>query len=158
MERTVICPDCHAEFSEHARYCTTCGKPRSATLAELRRLATATERDLEELLDLDRAGKPLPLYPAQARRRILQQVIHRMSDNGWQIVSQTDTTAQLRRPKQFGCLEAALTPVFGLGILLYLMSGEPRVYIEVDELGQINATGHVDPRTTALVRHMNQVS
>lgn len=155
VARTVVCPDCSTEFSERARYCTGCGKPRSAVLAELTRLAAATERPIEELIELDQAGKPLPLYPTEARRRILLQVVHQLSDSGWEIVSQTDTTAQLKRPKEFGCALLLLTLAFGLGILIYILTAVPKIYIEVDELGRISATGQVDSRVSSLIREMN---
>jgi hypothetical protein len=51
----------------------------------------------------------------------LQKEINRYVNQGYRVVSQTETTAQLIRPKQFSCLFASLWfLLFGVGLLFYL--------------------------------------
>lgn len=52
---------------------------------------------------------------------LLQKEINRYIKQGYRVVSQTDTTAQLIRPKQFSCLYASLWfLLFGVGLIFYL--------------------------------------
>lgn len=52
---------------------------------------------------------------------LLQKEINRYVKQGYRVVSQTETTAQLVRPKQFSCLYASLWfLLFGVGLIFYL--------------------------------------
>lgn len=78
----------------------------------------------------------------EERRKILQDQIAKYSRKGYQIVSQTDTTAQMRKPKSFSFLWAFLWfLLFGVGILVYIFyymaKKDTIVFIEVDEEGRI---------------------
>lgn len=77
-----------------------------------------------------------------ARRTILQGHINRYLAQGFRVVSQTDTTAQLIKPKQFSCVIAALSLLLvGIGFLIYVFwywaSKDQTVYIQVDPFGRV---------------------
>ena len=79
----------------------------------------------------------------EARKRILSREIAKYSKRGYRIVDQTDTTAQLMKPKSFSCLWATLWFfVLGIGLLIYIfyyMSKKDEiVYLEVDEYGGVH--------------------
>lgn len=76
------------------------------------------------------------------RRQILEKEVASYSRRGYRVVSQTDTTAQLVKPKQFSFLWATLWLfVFGIGLLVYLFyhwsKKEEVVYLMVDEYGRV---------------------
>lgn len=90
----------------------------------------ATQRPMQERL------------PLEARKRILERQIAWWSGRGYRVVSRTDTTAQLTRPKQFSCLWATLWfLLFGIGLLVYVFyymsKRDDVVYIEVDDWGKV---------------------
>lgn len=79
----------------------------------------------------------------EKRREILNRTIANYSRQGWRLISQTDTTAQLVKPKSFSCLWATLWfLLFGIGILIYLFyywgKKEDTVFISVNEYGQVS--------------------
>ena len=76
------------------------------------------------------------------RRAVLQREIARYVGDGFHVVSQTDTTAQLVKPKSFSCLLAVLgLLLFVLGLVIYLIYFASRkdktVYLEVDANGKV---------------------
>jgi len=78
----------------------------------------------------------------EERRAILQREIGAYLSRGFHVVSQTETTAQLIKPKQFSCFWATfwlLMLVIGLIIYLfyYASQRDQSVYIEVDQYGHI---------------------
>jgi len=83
--------------------------------------------------------EPLPL---EKRKEILEREIGIYGKRGFHVVSRTDTTAQLMRPKQFSCLWATLWfLLFGVGLLIYVFyymsKSDEVVNIFVDEDGRI---------------------
>lgn len=89
----------------------------------------------------DRPASTVSL-PIEQRRNILQGQINRFLGQGYRVVSQTDTAAQLVRPKSFSCLWATLWLLFfGIGLLIYLFwywsQRDDQLYIEVDSTGGI---------------------
>jgi len=76
------------------------------------------------------------------RKEILQEYINRGIKDGYYVVSQTSTTAQLKKDKGFSCL--LFTILFLLGILpaiIYLLvRTDKTTYVSVDEYGV--ATGN----------------
>lgn len=85
------------------------------------------------------------------RRAALQNSIATYLAQGYRVVSQTDTTAQLVKPKQFSCLLAAIGAALfwtGFGLLFlvgyviyYLASKDQQIYIMVDEYGTVSGSG-----------------
>ena len=78
----------------------------------------------------------------EQRRAILQQEINKYVKQDYRVVSQTDTTAQLVRPKKFSCLIAVLALlVVVIGFIIYLIyyasKKDDQIYIEVDENGKV---------------------
>ena len=85
---------------------------------------------------------PPPMY-AEKRRELLERAIAKYVSKGYLVVSRTDSTAQLRKPKTFSCLFASLWfLLFGIGIVVYLIyyaaKRDAIIYIEVNEIGAIN--------------------
>jgi len=85
---------------------------------------------------------PLIEKTMEQRREILQQYIYAYIQQGYRVVSQTDTTAQMIKPKQFSLLAAIFWLfVFVIGLLIYIFyfmaSGDQQMYLEVDLYGQV---------------------
>jgi hypothetical protein len=139
---TKQCPFCAETIQVAAIVCRYCG------------------RDLVE--------KPTaPVVQAQTDdRTLLQQEVARLTSQGWQVVSQTDTTVQIKKPKTWSpfLLAAALVcllcfAVFGM-VMIYLAIGllvlaaidyaakkEPLRFISADQLKQ--STALIDPNAPA---------
>lgn len=84
----------------------------------------------------------MPDLPLDARRAILDQEITRYVRKGYRVLSQTDTSAQLVRPKRFNLLLAVLLLVlmvlpFIVYLLMYLAARDTTVYLSVDAQGRI---------------------
>ena len=79
------------------------------------------------------------------RRTLLEGAIAKYVTVGYRVVSSTDTTAQMVRPKKFSFLWATLwSLVFGVGLLVYVFyytsKKEDTLYLSVDERGRVKAT------------------
>ncbi len=88
------------------------------------------------------APSPLPLTAAQRAAR-LQSEINKYLGQGYRVISQTETTAQLVKPR--GGPSCLLLILFGLtviGLIIYLIvymrSRDRLVYLEVDEYGRVS--------------------
>jgi hypothetical protein len=82
------------------------------------------------------------ILQSEQRREILQQEINKYLKRGYRVISQTDTTAQLIKPKRFSFLWAvAWFFVFGFGLLIYvfwyLSRKDETIYLEVSSNGQV---------------------
>lgn len=78
------------------------------------------------------------------RRTILDQEIGKYIKRGFRVISRTDTTAQLVKPKKFSLLWAFLWfLLIGIGLLVYVFyyvaKKDKTIYLEVDELGNVKA-------------------
>jgi hypothetical protein len=78
----------------------------------------------------------------EKNQEILQHEIKSYVKNGFRVISQTETTAQLLKPKNFSLLWAVfwfLIFVFGLIIYLfyYLAKRDDQIYIEVTATGKV---------------------
>lgn len=67
---------------------------------------------------------------------LLAKEVQRYVKQGYRVVSQTETTAQLVRPKAFSCLAATLwTLLFGIGLIFYLFwyasKKDDTIYLQV---------------------------
>lgn len=89
---------------------------------------------------------PEPISIEQ-RSAILQKWIAWYIDHGFRVISQTNTTAQLVKPKSLSCLWVILFGLTILGLIIYLvvylLSKDKQVYIEVDPAGQVIQRGYV---------------
>lgn len=83
------------------------------------------------------------------RRDILSKEIYKYTAQGYRVVSQTDTTAQLVKPKRMSCgvaLLVLLISIFTLGILFvlyliwYIAQKDEQIYLEVDVQGNVMKT------------------
>lgn len=84
--------------------------------------------------------QPLPL---EHRKAILQRAIAGYLNSGYRVIAQTDTTAQLLKPKKFSCLIAILSVLLLIGWLFYLLyywfiEKDKQVYLEVDARGKVH--------------------
>jgi predicted PurR-regulated permease PerM len=79
--------------------------------------------------------------PHERRVEILQREVYKYINQGYRVVSQTDTTAQLVRPKQFSCLWFLINALLVIGWVFYLLwywsKRDEQIYIEVDLMGNI---------------------
>ena len=79
------------------------------------------------------------------RKAILSSEITKYLKQGFRVVSQTDTSAQLVKPKSFGCLIAficfllAFLPFF-LYILYYWAKKDETIYLQINEFGELSRT------------------
>jgi tetratricopeptide (TPR) repeat protein len=80
----------------------------------------------------------------QERSAILDRVIRGYQKSGYRLLSRTETTAQLYRPKQFSCCIAVIMVFLVIGIILYLLyyltKKDETVYLEVDQYGRVKTT------------------
>lgn len=79
----------------------------------------------------------------RTRRQALQNAIAGYTVQGYRVVSQTDTTAQLVKPKSLSCLLAVVLFILGvvpliLYLIYYMASKDSQVYLTVDEFGTVN--------------------
>lgn len=84
-------------------------------------------------------AQPLPI---EQRRVILQREVERLVKRGYRVTSQTDTTAQLVKPKRFSLFWAIFWFCFlivGLigYLLFYAAARDEQVYIVVDDYGRV---------------------
>lgn len=82
------------------------------------------------------------LMTTEMRRNILEQEIQKYVRKGYRVMSQTDTSAQLVKPKKFSALLAVLLLIlmvlpFIVYLLMYMASKDKTVYITVDAQGRI---------------------
>lgn len=96
---------------------------------------------------------------------MLQDNIDQLVSAGYRVVSQTDTTAQLVKPKSFSfafwfilcLLVAAILGVYGFvgalvtAVLLYLAEKDSQVYLALQSDGRVTRTITGPPVTAALV-------
>lgn len=90
------------------------------------------------------AAQPQQIATPEYRKQALEYCVAHLVRQGYRVVSQTDTTAQLVRPKGFSCLWATLWfLLFGIGLLVYVfyyMGKEDDVaYVSIDQWGR----GHI---------------
>jgi hypothetical protein len=79
------------------------------------------------------AGKELD---AAGQRAVLQREIETWVNRGYRVITQTDSTAQLVKPKRFSLIWFFLL----LGVFyipFYLFARDKTVYLTVDHLGRI---------------------
>lgn len=81
----------------------------------------------------------------EQRSEILDKEIRGYVKSGFRVISRTDTTAQLVKPKKFSlliaviCLLLAVFP-FIIYLLWYMAAKDKTIYIEVDPNGKIKRT------------------
>ena len=77
------------------------------------------------------------------RRAILRSRVIDASRDGWQVLYQTDTTADLVRPKRFNWALALISGTFTMGILLvlyvveYTLAKGESAHLEVTDSGEV---------------------
>ncbi len=78
----------------------------------------------------------------EQRRDTLQREVTGYIRRGYRVLSQTDTTAQLVKPKTFSFFWAFIWLLaLGVGLIVYIIyymaKKDEQVYIEVDEEGRV---------------------
>jgi hypothetical protein len=82
----------------------------------------------------------------ELQRQRLQAEINRYIGRGFRVLNQTDTTAQLVRPKKFSLLWFIIWLILGLGVGALIYAGwymakrDEQVYLTVDADGKVQAT------------------
>jgi hypothetical protein len=84
----------------------------------------------------------MPDLPIDQRRAILEREIASYVRKGYRVLSQTESSAQLVRPKRFNLLLAVLLLVlmvlpFVIYLLMYIAARDKTVYITVDVQGRV---------------------
>lgn len=79
---------------------------------------------------------------AEMRRNVLEQEIQSYVRKGYRVMSQTDTSAQLIKPKKFNLLIAIILLIcfvlpFIIYLLIYMAARDKTVYITVDAQGRV---------------------
>ncbi len=115
--------------------CPNCGYENSPTRVNCKECRT-------NLQQANLSAQPAVDTPISdtKRRQILQRELMNLSAQGYIIQYQSDTMAQLRKPKNFNYFVALLGLLFwGVGLILYLLyyavQKDTLVSIEVDEYG-----------------------
>lgn len=78
------------------------------------------------------------------RRAVLAKEVERYVGQGYRVVSQTDYTAQLVKPKVFSLFWALIWLLFTVGIMFvvylfwYAAKRDHQVYLTVDETGRVH--------------------
>jgi zinc-ribbon domain len=131
------CRECGTAIDAAAEFCPGCGTPVNPP---------AQRETVVQASPANRSGRPAT-PSLEARREILQAELRRYTRKGYRVVAQTDTTAQLVKPKTFSCLIAGVLLVFTFGTFLvlyliwYLARKDKQVYLEIDEGGQVLRNG-----------------
>ncbi len=81
---------------------------------------------------------PVSVAPLiERQRQALQQTILYYTQHDWVVISQTDTTAQLLKPKRFSFFWAIVWALLIIGIVIYLLyyitKSETHLYLYVDD-------------------------
>ena len=122
MTSRVLCADCGYENSPHRTTCKKC----HVNLEEAQYKASQATLTGERL-------------SIEERSEILGREINRYVRQGYRVVSRTDTTAQLVKPKEFSLFWAIIGFLF-LYLLYYLSKKDETLYLEVLPNGQIAKT------------------
>ena len=129
MTRYVICPKCGFENSPYRTMCKSCSVNLKKAI-----LDSATETPTNDQ----------PLLSPEERHRILEQEIAKYVHQGYRVVSQSETTAQLVKPKELSLLIILLSILgavvtFFVYLFYYLVIKKDKtIYIEVMPTGTIN--------------------
>lgn len=88
-------------------------------------------------------GNSTKIKSTEERRNILNQSISVYLRKGFRVSSQTDTTAQLVKPKHFSLLLALLFLILWIFPLIiyifyYISKKDELIYIVVDNTGEVN--------------------
>ena len=95
----------------------------------------------------------------QTRR--FQRVIAELSQNDYEILSQTDISVQMRKRKQFSWLTTLFLLVFtaGIGLIAYIAylvaPQEDLIYLTVDDRGTVSVIGNLPFALHDRVRELN---
>ncbi len=157
------CSNCGTKNDAQFRFCENCGTPLSIpttvpqTLNSPKPISSAFNVFVKKLTEPPREPylSSEPLLSNQAltidqRRAILDEEVARWVRNGFQLVSRTDTTAQLIKPKKLSCgilllslvLWLVLIGIFITAIILfaYFLGKPESIYLQVNEQGRIKRT------------------
>jgi hypothetical protein len=89
---------------------------------------------------------PFGAWLPEARKAVLQKAISEYVSRGYRVMSLSDYTAQLVKPKTFSCLWSFLwLLLFGVGLIVYLLwyaaKRDQNVFLTVDEIGRVHQRG-----------------
>ncbi len=141
--------DGQAEVDTSGFY-TSDGQATPALQYRIDRLSTATGRPREEIFEQAKADPETVLLTEHERKELLQETIQNLKWDGYQVVSQTDYTAEFIRPKKFNIFLAVVLLVLtiGIGLLIYLIwywrKDDDHASVSIGTLGQVTAIGVSD--------------
>ena len=139
----------HPDVAGKSPYFDASGAPASAAVQQrIQRLSTATGRSYDEELERAREDPARLELSGEQRAAVLAEELQRLIWQGYQVISQTDDSAQLLKPKKFrvGLGLVLFLVTFGIGLIVYaayffLIQKDEHAQVHVDALGQISATG-----------------
>ena len=127
--KVLFCPKCSQLNTDRRTTCKSCG-------TNLREAVSDIE---QEYLD---AGVELQL---SERSDILSNEINKYAGIGYRVVSRTETSAQLVKPKEFNFLAALLWfLLLAVGVIIYILyylsKKDDTVYLMVSKNGKVTRT------------------
>lgn len=162
MSDFIRCPNCNAKNFEKDKQCSKCGAELHAPANQAATSPAPAPGDSTIVPQppaqptstaiAPQVTPPQPVDPriisVEQRQMILGQEIQSYIKQGYRVVSQTSTTAQLVKPKRLDCGVAVLVLllsiitlgiVFILYLIWYVAQKDQQVYIDVNEYGKVNA-------------------
>ena len=129
VDRRTVCPSCGYANSPYRVTCKNCRGDLNGLLAQ------------EQERSAQAAHAPLSL---EARRDLLDREIARYIQEGFRVLSRTDTTAQLVKPKTFSLVWFLIWMLLLIGWLFYvayyLAKRDETIYLEVTPGGRVRRT------------------
>ena len=134
----VPCPHCAEPIRREAVVCRYCG------------------RDLRTPAPAQLAKSQAPGLLIEQRTAFLDQQIRQYANRGFRVISRSETTAQLIKPKKFSFILAALGLLLGgVGLILYLLyywsQKDQSVLIQVDPQGRVIDSSRQVPKWRAAI-------
>ncbi len=141
----MLCQNCGTQNRVGAKFCAGCGTLLAASVpAVVPQYMPPVDMPMANapMANAYSFAKPNALTFAE-RKEILDREVDKYLRQGWQLMSRTDTSAQLLYETKASCLVAlVLALLLIVPALLYLMfyKGSRKLFLEVDEQGAVKAT------------------
>lgn len=145
----MICPNCGSQNRPTAKFCSQCRTSLATPLPPAfpavppSALPDAYPMDSHIISPTSFASNIPNSMTLEERKHILDQEITKYQREGWRVLNQTDTTAQLLYETKPSCLLAIILAIFFIvPAILYLMfyKGTKKLFLEVNDQGKVTAT------------------
>ncbi len=144
----MICSNCGHQNRPAAKFCSQCRTTLTAPAPPAPASSTPYAGTFYPVESHAISPTSFPMsysnaLPLDERKHILDQEITKYQRQGWRVLNRTDTTAQLMYETKPSCLLALILAIFLIvPAVLYLMfyKGTKKLFLEVDDQGQLKAT------------------